>query len=704
MPRAKSLDALPPHLLARTALHLVAASPRRHPSALLPLFLTCRAVYVAISFPNNPQLYKDLYFATFNYRAVLRRCQWMKTHVFKDEYNILDLFSDPRLWALDYRTRWEMSRRMRQIAKLGRVEIPGVCDRTQFMQDMWTVWFLVTENDGRNLPFLLEQCNLRAALTTYYRDTLLKESLQPGYPTEDGEKALVAWTCIFAGIDTVGEDTPEEVDEKIFMLRPYVFACAKYDVSFAPWHLKKLPVCDPGCSAHNTDPTVRYRAMTYKRFGYFWRRCPPQFVLGAYVLFLRLLERHPNRVGVRSDSSNFSQSPFEVGLPGIFSTNKVPLSIDNDKEWQRNTMCQDPHTNEGLFPLTYRGCIQGFWRGKFLFYDFEFYRHILSGNLRGVYTGMFAEQVIEAELRETLVKVKKEDVGGDGPLLTAGFKDMGTFEEETRFLEEGYGHEIVDDDDEDEEGWTKEILISGRCRTAWGWAQIRGRVRAWDGLVILCLSYSPQREPGTRWLWRGYILTGGYLVGRWRDTFTPETLRGYEGAFGLIRAGGIYYPEHFPKRMDDSAGVNQFDQGIFRQTPITGRSSPSVESGSGSSVPSISGPTLTSERNQSQSQSHDQSFQNQSQSQNVPSRHAHPQSHQPLQPAMRKDLHVVPHEPPQAAPSTLSQSQSQPPSQPQTQTQTQTKAQSQSQPQEQSQSQPQTPSSEPDPDTKSGKQ
>lgn len=28
-------------------------------------------------------------------------------------------------------------------------------------------------------------------------------------------------------LDTVGEDTPEEVDEKIFMLRPYVFACAK---------------------------------------------------------------------------------------------------------------------------------------------------------------------------------------------------------------------------------------------------------------------------------------------------------------------------------------------------------------------------------------------------------------------------------------------------------------------------------------------
>lgn len=117
-------------------------------------------------------------------------------------------------------------------------------------------------------------------------------------------------------------------------------------------------------------------------------------------------------------------------------------------------MCQDSHTNEGLLPLTYRGSIQGFWRGKFLFYDFEFYREILSGNLRGVYTGMFAEQAVEAELRETLVKVKKEDVGGDGPLLTAGFKDMGSLEEETKFLEQGYGHEIVHEDDEDEEGWT----------------------------------------------------------------------------------------------------------------------------------------------------------------------------------------------------------------------------------------------------------
>lgn len=37
----------------------------------------------------------------------------------------------------------------------------------------------------------------------------------------------------------------------------------------------------------------------------------------------------------------------------------------------------------------------------------------------------------------------------------------------------------------------------------------------------------------------------------------------------MIRAEEICYPEHFPKRMDDSAGMNQFDHGVFRQMPIT---------------------------------------------------------------------------------------------------------------------------------------
>lgn len=69
------------------------------------------------------------------------------------------------------------------------------------------------------------------------------------------------------------------------------------------------------------------------------------------------------------------------------------------------------------------------------------------------------------------------------------------------------------------------------------------------------------------WLWRAYLNTGGHLIGRWRDTFTPEHLRGesetmpllivgYEGSFGMIRAGDVFYPPSYPTKMDHSLGMD----------------------------------------------------------------------------------------------------------------------------------------------------
>jgi hypothetical protein len=112
--------------------------------------------------------------------------------------------------------------------------------------------------------------------------------------------------------------------------------------------------------------------------------------------------------------------------------------------------------------------MRGYWRGKFLFYDFEMYRQILAGDMRAVYTGTFAEQSIEMELKETVIRIKKAEVGGQGPLLAAGFKDSegSIAEDEQRRIEVGYGYEVAHSDEPDEDGWTKEILISGKVRTS----------------------------------------------------------------------------------------------------------------------------------------------------------------------------------------------------------------------------------------------
>jgi hypothetical protein len=112
--------------------------------------------------------------------------------------------------------------------------------------------------------------------------------------------------------------------------------------------------------------------------------------------------------------------------------------------------------------------------------------------MRGVYTGTFAEHAAEMELKETIIRVRAEDVGGKGPMLCAGFdqEDDSDDESEQEKILQGYGHEVWDGVDEtDEEGWTKEILLSGQARTSWGLASVRGRVRAWDGLVILGVRY-----------------------------------------------------------------------------------------------------------------------------------------------------------------------------------------------------------------------
>ena len=75
-PRRKPLfEMLSRDTLARIAYHLVVDDNGigRHPSVLIPLLLTNKIVYDAIAFDNNPQLYNNLYRATFDYAALIRR-------------------------------------------------------------------------------------------------------------------------------------------------------------------------------------------------------------------------------------------------------------------------------------------------------------------------------------------------------------------------------------------------------------------------------------------------------------------------------------------------------------------------------------------------------------------------------------------------------------------------------------------------------
>lgn len=147
--------------LPRSALSLIAyylvlppsSTSIGHPSSLLPLLSTCSHLNSLLRLPANPQLYHDLYSATFDTAALDRRYAWISATLAKQtggSKRAFDLFGDPRSWAEDYRARWEMSGRMREVGKKGTFELDWGSDksgvREMILPDLWNAWFLVTEN------------------------------------------------------------------------------------------------------------------------------------------------------------------------------------------------------------------------------------------------------------------------------------------------------------------------------------------------------------------------------------------------------------------------------------------------------------------------------------------------------------------------------------------------------------------------------
>lgn len=146
-----NLENLPRDVVSLIAYHLVVddTGVGQHPSPLIPLFLTSRRTYEVLCFEQNPKLYYDLYKATFDHAALTRRYDWMIKHlsdVAGRGRKVYDLFGDPKSWATEYKSRWELSWLMREVGRLRKLDIPGFCDTKEVEAALWSVWFLVTEN------------------------------------------------------------------------------------------------------------------------------------------------------------------------------------------------------------------------------------------------------------------------------------------------------------------------------------------------------------------------------------------------------------------------------------------------------------------------------------------------------------------------------------------------------------------------------
>ncbi len=265
-------------------------------------------------------------------------------------------------------------------------------------------------------------------------------------------------------------------------------------------------------------------------------------------------------------------------------------SRDHDRDFARLYWCHDPSAGLGLKPSFFKGCFEGAWEGRFSFFDFDSYRDMLAGLMSSLYEGPFGEQPQVWKMKEHFVRIGPSDVrGGKGSILSAGYTGTAAESEAQVYTTEDVSAEDMDhlvqnrgrrlkikpvkekdtsltpafgsaanwtwnastrsrrrteDDSEypsfgndeltteqaigyDDDPDKYEIRLTGTGHSAWGRFNLKGRIRSWDGMMIMKKEYTPDGRG--RWLYRGYALAGGKLVGRWRDTFTPETMSGYEG-------------------------------------------------------------------------------------------------------------------------------------------------------------------------------
>ncbi len=223
-----------------------------------------------------------------------------------------------------------------------------------------------------------------------------------------------------------------------------------------------------------------------------------------------------------------NSSYFPLQEPGPSYLNTTPSQM-YDPDFVRSLSCTSPVDAPGLPLLFYRHRFEGLWQGKYVYFDYPAYQSALAGNIRSIYDGAFGEQEQEMFLEETVINVRVDQVGGSGSPLLAGFQPSELINEAWKTQPgtvEERGWELCRDENApDRPGWTKEIIITGHGRSAWGEFSVTGRIRSWDGLMTIVVNYADSHPTG-KWHFRGYVHAGDVISGRWRETFTKENMRG----------------------------------------------------------------------------------------------------------------------------------------------------------------------------------
>ncbi|UZJ55030.1 hypothetical protein CBS101457_004350 [Exobasidium rhododendri] len=532
------------------------------PSGLLNLLLLNRRLYSLLNTSSNPGLYSRIFRSKFDAKAIARRFGSAAVST--------------RSLTKELQKRCICLKRIRRAVSVDRLYPDGFSEQSKFQMEecLWLAFMMMMENDGLNI-LQLRWARLRKYLTLHHSEEMFESALRPLYPEDSPDRALALHLYyLLSDPSKLRLESRNESDERLLVLRPFVFAAHRYEAYFAPWSARILPLHteegssfgqETGMNPFLADLRVRSRCQIIEHCGQKVTICPPNTTHAACFAFFNKVELDPAVTGLPGleESNDLLEAVVGRERNSILEERlsaKNPLSYvskDHDRDMQRLMRCTSPQKSLGLNTVFHLGTMEGSWEGRFAFFNFDSYRDMLGGKLRSLYEGQFGEQPQVWKIKEHIVKLNaNEPPGGTGETLNSGYKadnDEPTdrnaipLSEVKKKMKKYDGDDIFGDlftddhpfpaFDEEEQGDTPleedsnedryEILLSGTGHSAWGRFTLRGRVRSWDGMLTMTKEYRP--ESRGRWLYRGYVVAGNRMVGRWRDTFTPETMSGYEG-------------------------------------------------------------------------------------------------------------------------------------------------------------------------------
>ncbi|KDQ15929.1 hypothetical protein BOTBODRAFT_65211 [Botryobasidium botryosum FD-172 SS1] len=624
-------------IVEEIAFHLVTDTFLGPPAAIIPFLVASRPINVALSYPMNPNFYSRIFRAKFDAAAPIRRYGY-------DRINAIS-FADELL------RRCKTMRRMKYIV---REQSFWVCEEDSIVRDMWTIYLMCIESDGKNRRQLFEYAHVEQYIKLYMDKILSPLMGRSGLPQVTTERSLAIWILwLTTSTDTVTNEDPEMREGVVKLFRPYAFGIYKYDAFHAPWTIFKLPIHSyqkrylpmlPHYVAHGQPDTNGPLALP-----------TPNDIIDApqnlYISDLQPKNRTehvtvyggtfqmsapiPSHAAILGISARLQRSTVSADASGLIDDIldddtmldhgikvRIPHLTDSrayDRQHHRDLACKNPFWSTMAPRCTEPGMFAGDWEGRFGFLDFERFRSMLNGETRAVYDATLADQpqvwritehhyvrtpIAQQIQRRSFHSGTDSDPGspihmdisddeGDedvfldeseftpklegGPARNAFFPEGCAMKMESDGIvvmvpnkspvfyktwrgenwddrrdhfaspvAEGDAPPVTihrmpfdpfDEDDLDSDCWNQEfedIILTGTGHSAWGRFLLKGRVRSYDGMVILMKEYvDPTRQ--STWLYRGYITAGGNWIGRWRDTYTPEHLSAYEGIFCVNR-------------------------------------------------------------------------------------------------------------------------------------------------------------------------